>query len=173
MSERGGEIHHWDFYNDNRTIGEWTETNTRPHEDTLPYWSSALDDRDLSIIAACTNAVVGLAIYIAEHDAGRKLSSHTTRRKSARFARKNPDPEVYVIGDAIKVDENIVQAATALVSDRATWTIKRRHVVRGHWRDQPCGPGRAERRRKWIAPFWKGPKEGEKLSHVYEAEGTK
>jgi hypothetical protein len=46
-------------------------------------------------------------------------------------------------------------------------------VVRGHWRDQPCGPGRAERRRKWIAPFWKGPKEGEKLSHVYEAEGTK
>ena len=32
-----------------------------------------------------------------------------------------------------------------------------RWIVRGHWRWQACGAGRAERRRIWINPFVKGP----------------
>lgn len=32
-----------------------------------------------------------------------------------------------------------------------------RWVTRGHWRKQPCGPGRADIRVIWIAPFVKGP----------------
>lgn len=36
-----------------------------------------------------------------------------------------------------------------------------RWVVRGHWRWQACGPGRAERKRIWIAPFVKGPEDKE------------
>lgn len=32
-----------------------------------------------------------------------------------------------------------------------------RWVVRGHWRNQPCGEGRSETRRIWIAPHVKGP----------------
>lgn len=32
-----------------------------------------------------------------------------------------------------------------------------RWVVRGHWRWQPYGPGRQQRRRTWIAPYVKGP----------------
>jgi hypothetical protein len=43
-----------------------------------------------------------------------------------------------------------------------------RWITRGHWRWQPCGEGRRERRRIWIAPFVKGPegaplKQSEKL----------
>lgn len=30
-------------------------------------------------------------------------------------------------------------------------------VVRGHWRQQPYGPGRAQRRTTWIPPYVKGP----------------
>lgn len=32
-----------------------------------------------------------------------------------------------------------------------------RHYVRGHWRDQPYGPGRSLRRVTWVAPYIKGP----------------
>jgi len=32
-----------------------------------------------------------------------------------------------------------------------------RWIVRGHWREQPYGPNRSERRRVWIAPYIKGP----------------
>jgi len=31
--------------------------------------------------------------------------------------------------------------------------------VAGHWRQQPCGEGRAERRPTWIAPYLKGPED--------------
>lgn len=32
-----------------------------------------------------------------------------------------------------------------------------RWMVRGHWRNQACGPAMKERRAKWIEPYWKGP----------------
>lgn len=34
-----------------------------------------------------------------------------------------------------------------------------RFIVTGHWREQPYGPGRSRRRRQWIAPYIKGPKD--------------
>lgn len=36
-------------------------------------------------------------------------------------------------------------------------TFHHRWLVRGHWRQQPYGPGRAFKRPVWIAPFVKGP----------------
>ena len=30
-------------------------------------------------------------------------------------------------------------------------------LVRGHWRQQPCGKGRAERRNIFVEPYWRGP----------------
>lgn len=32
----------------------------------------------------------------------------------------------------------------------------KRWIVRGHWRNQPCGPGRSRRRHVWISPYVKG-----------------
>lgn len=32
-----------------------------------------------------------------------------------------------------------------------------RTLVSGHWRDQPCGRQRLDRKRIWIEPFWRGP----------------
>jgi hypothetical protein len=37
------------------------------------------------------------------------------------------------------------------------WT--HRWPVRGHWRNQPFGPGRSQRRRVWIPPYVKGPQD--------------
>lgn len=44
-----------------------------------------------------------------------------------------------------------------------------RWVVRGHWRWQACGVGRAERKRIWVAPFVKGPEDKPLVAreHVY------
>jgi hypothetical protein len=42
----------------------------------------------------------------------------------------------------------------ALPSGRQLLT---RHIVRGHWRQQACGPGRALRRPTWIPPHIRGP----------------
>lgn len=41
--------------------------------------------------------------------------------------------------------------------DGATSRYSHRFVVRGFWRNQPCGPGHSKRRLTWVAPFIKGP----------------
>lgn len=47
----------------------------------------------------------------------------------------------------------------------AEHTYQHRWIVRGHWRNQPHGPGRAERRRVYIAPYVKGPDGAPLLQH--------
>ena len=42
-----------------------------------------------------------------------------------------------------------------------------RFMVRGHWRNQAHGPGRAERKLIRIEPFWKGPDMAEAVSRIY------
>lgn len=44
---------------------------------------------------------------------------------------------------------------TAVEPDEHRFT--HRWIVRGHWRNQPFGPGRKQRRLQWIAPYIKGP----------------
>lgn len=46
-------------------------------------------------------------------------------------------------------------------SAHTSWTLGHRVQVRGHWRQQAYGPGRADRKTIWIQPFWKGPEMGE------------
>jgi len=36
-----------------------------------------------------------------------------------------------------------------------------RTLVRGHFRNQPCGVGRSDSKLIWIQPFWRGPLDGE------------
>lgn len=48
--------------------------------------------------------------------------------------------------------------------------IDTRFIVRGHYRNQPYGKGRAQSRRVWIMPFWKGPEIGEVASRKYKVK---
>jgi hypothetical protein len=41
--------------------------------------------------------------------------------------------------------------------DAPEWS--HRWIVRGHWRNQACGPGHSQRRQKWIAMYEKGPED--------------
>ena len=56
---------------------------------------------------------------------------------------------------------------------------QRRWWVGGHWRQQPCGPGRAQRKPIWISPHIKGPEEApltartESMSGVDEARTSR
>lgn len=42
-----------------------------------------------------------------------------------------------------------------------SWKLAHRVQVRGHWRHQPYGPDRADRRLLWIKPHWRGPEMGD------------
>lgn len=60
----------------------------------------------------------------------------------------------YVLGSPVKV--NAIPAMHAYLEGTVSKAFKVRWVVRGHWRNQACGVGHADRARKWIEPYWKG-----------------
>ncbi|WP_183086038.1 hypothetical protein [Propionibacterium australiense] len=41
--------------------------------------------------------------------------------------------------------------------DGRSWRLVERHPVRGHWRQQACGPNRALRRPVYVLPYMRGP----------------
>lgn len=63
-----------------------------------------------------------------------------------------PDPEVTLVD----LRRRYVPSTPA-DPDGPGRTYRWRWVVSGHWRDQPCGPARADRRKTWIASYTKGP----------------
>lgn len=46
--------------------------------------------------------------------------------------------------------------------------IKHRFIVRGHWRNQPCGQGLSARRLIWIKPYYKGADLAEYINKPYK-----
>ena len=58
----------------------------------------------------------------------------------------------------VVVSSTMIQAARSLGSAPNLSGVRRamRHVVRGHWRNQPCGTGRAEIKRLWVRPHQRG-----------------
>jgi hypothetical protein len=57
------------------------------------------------------------------------------------------------------VDQDIAEACRAAIrgGPRAPCL---RHLVRGHWRNQACGPAHTERNLLWIQPHWRGAMRG-------------
>lgn len=75
----------------------------------------------------------------------------------------------FEVGRVVKLDGNTRRALTLGAGDVAKWRLMQKFMVRGHWRNQVHGVGRALRRRQWIAPFYKGPDNvAEALSRTYE-----
>lgn len=85
-------------------------------------------------------------------------------------------PRTFNVGRAVKLPGHLMQAARSLTQDgeaQTTWKLQSRHVVMGHWKPQPYGPGRALRKRIHIESYWRGPTGAEAVARVYEVESIK
>lgn len=76
------------------------------------------------------------------------------------------------LGRTVRIDPRLVSTVRAGARE-AAFRLKHQHAVRGHYREQPVGKGRADRKRIWIAPFWKGPREGAAIVHTYDPRPKK
>lgn len=63
----------------------------------------------------------------------------------------------YDVGRCVKLDAGIRAALLGTGGTGKSWRAAQRFIVRGHWRNQAHGEGRALRKRLWIEPHWKGP----------------
>jgi hypothetical protein len=75
------------------------------------------------------------------------------RRTAQPAAATRPSKAVTVVDLRRQVPPPAVRDADT----QPAWRASHRWVVRGHWRQQACGPGRSQRRPVWIEPHVKGP----------------
>lgn len=125
------------------------------------------DDADRAASRAIRRIVFGTLAYLSAVPGAREIRERTGKR--ARRVAADPGPVLWDVGRTVRIDPQLVRLARG-GSREIALRIKHRHIVRGHYRDQPHGPGRSERKRIWIAPFWKGPEGGAALVHTYRPE---
>ncbi len=129
------------------------------------YSDMKVEDKDNKTLSAARLLVANLVLYLGS----------LPKLPPPHRVKSNPRKGVvggvsrYELGGDIKLSAELRAAAKdrGAAHMRTGWKLRSRYVVRGHWRSQPCGPGRAERKRIWIAPHWKGP-HGDALRREYE-----
>jgi hypothetical protein len=133
---------------------------------------------DFHVRLAMRRLYVNLCLYVNERGRGQRMNPDLPKRKqkSRRKKEEKIRPDTWVLGKEINLDKDLVESAKDWVRDKGgqqnQWKIRKRSVTRGHWRNQAHGPGRSMRKKIWIAPFWRGPREGATIQHMYTGTNT-
>lgn len=98
--------------------------------------------------------VLATWLLIREPEIVEVTEQHAPRHERRRAERAGrPLPPVRVVSIHRRASSPARPAA------RSGRTVSVRFPVRGFWRDQPYGEGRALRKRRWIEPHWRGPED--------------
>jgi hypothetical protein len=75
--------------------------------------------------------------------------------------RQGPPPEGarYLMAHPVSIDLRAEVQSALCGNGRNGGAPKSQFLVRGHPRNQACGPGLSQRKPIWIEPFWKGPED--------------
>lgn len=156
---------------------DWSMSDWLSKNQPKKMWMEAeQDERDLRLRLAFRRFYVNFCLYISERGKGQKERKYTTRSAKKRNKKKpkKMEAETWIIGREIKIGSDLIDGAKDYINSGrgsgAGWKIKKRSIVRGHWRNQVCGVGRSERKKIWIAPFWRGPEKGAKVQHIYTTD---
>lgn len=87
-----------------------------------------------------------------------KAIKMVTRKTKGQPRSQYPTFDEWVVGNPVSVDltEHVSNHIRLGASGGA---LKVQTLVRGHWKNQPCGPGSSERKFIHIEPYWRGPED--------------
>lgn len=131
-----------------------------PDQDTSSHVAFADDGKELSeVTIPDTEQAHGLrtAVRLAANTIAFVSAHRECVTSSPRTAAGNVTHSISAPRDVV-IDRAFRDRAKQLVQSRDFKGAKRAlaHMVRGHWRNQACGPHRSERRLQWIRPFIRG-----------------
>lgn len=139
------------------------------HE-TFMWEDSEVQDPECEIATkAAVRVVFNLCSWL--ESVGGLSKQKQADRVLASMAKQKGKPYAHrwILGSEIEVSSELVEAAKQSGRGQSGgWHVMRRHVVRGHMRNQACGTKHQDHKPIWIAPFWKGPVGGDVLDHIYK-----
>lgn len=112
-----------------------------------------LQDTDRRALALAQRLIVNLCLYLASEEEGTDRPTWSPGAKTIGKGR------TWEVGRAVRISKEVRAAAASIVSGRASSAPSIRSIVRGHFRSQVCGKARADRKRIYVKPFWRGPGE--------------
>lgn len=124
--------------------------------------------KDDEVLDAALRLILNLCLYIG---AGiEKLVPFKEKAFTKRQKRLAKQRTLYQLGTRVTLDSSMAKSAYDFAHKGVSpqWKISTRFTVRGHWKMQAYGPGRKERRRIFVEPYWKGPTMAEEVRRVYE-----
>jgi hypothetical protein len=132
-----------------KDVSAWLKEAKRPQA----WGAEKVTALDKDAIAASVQLVVSLAMHLQRERPTRLKPRHTV--PTERLARQDlPLPGDWVPAKIQMPAE--IKAALKEQGPRVQGKLTARHVVRGHWRQQAHGRGRALRKPLWIEPHWRG-----------------
>jgi hypothetical protein len=120
---------------------------------------------DIHPLRGLVRIVVNAILYAtsAGVEAQARAAPATTHRPK-QAAPKSSSESVYFLPGAIEISQ--LRGMQALERIPEGCTILRRYMVRGHWRR--ASVNWADRRMRWIAPYWKGPDMAAIIERTYK-----
>ncbi len=84
-------------------------------------------------------------------------------------------PTTWVVSRDVKIDRPLRDLAKEVALGQTKhavkgWSLRLKHVVRGHWKLQPYGSHLGHRKRIWVEPYIRGPEGAEAWSHMYQTK---
>ncbi len=142
-------------------LASWRDHESGPVPMYAEVEKTQEDERTISAIG---RLVIGSCVAVTEYGARPELD-RGGRRKRRKWSFVATEKR-FRLGSPVEIDfSNEVQS---YISGERNGVRKSRWVVRGHWRNQPCGVGRYERRKTWVRPHWAGPNEAPVLVRDYK-----
>lgn len=141
---------------------QWNVARTELGKVRVKPGATGANDEDYEVSGTVEVAQIGMAAMLLLQQDNLVETTQSEPSEAATKARGRKATQRDAGRELVKVVR--LRRATRKGMDEAHAAERsERHVrwiVRGHWRQQVCGKGRAERRRIYIAPHYKGPEDG-------------
>lgn len=148
--------------NDDFSLHAW-----RNPEDWFNYESGAPEDESYdTAVELMLRLSASFSLWMATKP-GRMYKS-TSKGKKSRKERARPTR--WYVGKRSPIPRDFVNTVKGAVGQGSLKgkKLSMQHVVRGHYKKQPCGQGLTERKIVWVEPYWRGPDSEEAWARIYE-----
>jgi len=136
-----------------------SEPRDIPLEDDEDFWDGYSHEQEDRISTLLGRLVIGACVFMTERANYKEKVVRLDRSLAPYAARANKRPEsrVFTVGKPVKIDFRL--AIKAYLEGRRG-PVTAQHLVAGHHKNQPCGPGGVDRKWIFVAPYWRGPEDG-------------
>ncbi len=150
-------------------LHRWRQRLSQLLESDVPFADDPFNPLDMKVgeqdertIQVIVRLALNVCLAMSDPRMVRQMGSHPKGwEKGPGREEKFPVYRTYRVGEAIEFDCR--KALSDYLSCKTDREVKVQMLVRGHWKRQVHGLGRAERKVIWIMPYWRGNAEAEIL----------